>query len=82
MNAIILYCIPYIYVDNLQIEKHKAVLKEIETLERKLDTMLKNASSRNPDNDDDDENLDDFTSNKSSGQVIDKLEQRKCKVSF
>lgn len=62
----------------MQIEKHKAVLKEIETIERKLDSMLKSASS----NSDDEENLDDFSSNKSSGQIIDKLEQRKCKVSF
>lgn len=41
--------------------------------------MLKSASSESSE---DVENLDDFSSNESSGQIIDKLEQRKCKVSF
>lgn len=62
-----------------QMEKHKNVLKEIESMQQKLDTMLMNASrNKNALNED---NVEAFFSAKSSGQVVDKLEMRMCRVS-
>lgn len=56
-----------------------SVLKEIEEIERKLSNMLTAASAVSTE---DEENIDSFMSNKNSGQIIDKLELRKQKVSY
>ena len=60
-----------------QMEKHKKLIQEIEEMEKKLKAMVVEASGT-----EDDENLESFASLKGSGQILDKLEFKKIKVSL